>query len=57
MVIVGGLTFGTVLTLFVVPTFYTLLARGARGGAAEPARPAAAEVPPPVSAGSGAPGS
>jgi multidrug efflux pump len=57
MVIVGGLTFGTVLTLFVVPTFYTLLARGARGGAAEPARPAAADVAPPVSAGSGAPGS
>jgi multidrug efflux pump len=26
-VIVGGLTFGTVLTLFVVPTAYTLLAR------------------------------
>jgi multidrug efflux pump len=27
-VIVGGLTFGTVLTLFVVPTAYTLLAGG-----------------------------
>jgi multidrug efflux pump len=27
-VIVGGLTFGTLLTLFVVPTAYTLLARG-----------------------------
>ena len=26
-VIVGGMTFGTVLTLFVVPTAYTLLAR------------------------------
>ena len=26
-VIVGGLTFGTLLTLFVVPTAYTLLAR------------------------------
>ncbi len=26
-VIVGGMTFGTLLTLFVVPTFYTLLAR------------------------------
>ncbi len=27
-VIVGGMTFGTLLTLFVVPTAYTLLARG-----------------------------
>jgi len=27
MVIVGGMTLGTVLTLFVVPTVYTLLAR------------------------------
>jgi multidrug efflux pump len=26
-VIVGGMTFGTILTLFVVPTFYTFLAR------------------------------
>jgi multidrug efflux pump len=26
-VIVGGMTFGTLLTLFVVPTAYTLLAR------------------------------
>jgi len=25
MVIVGGMTLGTILTLFVVPTFYTLL--------------------------------
>jgi len=30
MVIVGGMTLGTVLTLFVVPTVYTLLARGRR---------------------------
>jgi multidrug efflux pump len=28
-VIVGGMCFGTLLTLFVVPTAYTLLARGA----------------------------
>jgi len=31
MVIVGGLTVGTLLTLFVVPTFYTLLSRSSRG--------------------------
>jgi multidrug efflux pump len=30
-VIVGGMTLGTVLTLFVVPTAYTLLARSSRG--------------------------
>ena len=30
-VIVGGMSFGTLLTLFVVPTAYTLLA-GRRGG-------------------------
>ena len=35
-VIVGGMSFGTLLTLFVVPTAYTLLARG-RDPAAEPA--------------------
>jgi multidrug efflux pump len=35
MVIVGGMTFGTLLTLFVVPTFYTLLTRAHRGGSAE----------------------
>ena len=29
-VIVGGMTFGTLLTLFVVPTAYTLLARHRR---------------------------
>ncbi len=34
-VIVGGMSFGTLLTLFVVPTVYTLLARR-RGAAAEP---------------------
>jgi multidrug efflux pump len=44
-VIVGGLLLGTLLTLFVVPTVYTLLARRHRGPAeaardAEPAAPA-----------------
>jgi multidrug efflux pump len=46
-VIVGGLTFGTVLTLYVVPTVYTLmrqwLDRGAHRPAAESATPAGAE--------------
>jgi multidrug efflux pump len=37
-VIVGGMTFGTLLTLFVVPTAYTLLAR-------ERARPDAVLAP------------
>ncbi|HYD59310.1 MAG TPA: efflux RND transporter permease subunit [Noviherbaspirillum sp.] len=32
-VIVGGMTFGTLLTLFVVPTFYTFLARKKEHGA------------------------
>jgi multidrug efflux pump len=41
MVIVGGMTLGTVLTLFVVPTVYTLLARRRREGG----RPVAHEVP------------
>jgi multidrug efflux pump len=38
-VIVGGMTFGTLLTLFVVPTAYTLLARREvhRRGEASPA--------------------
>ncbi|HEX7052674.1 MAG TPA: efflux RND transporter permease subunit [Burkholderiales bacterium] len=36
-VIVGGMTFGTVLTLFVVPTAYTLLARDRRAASATPA--------------------
>ncbi|HPU54551.1 MAG TPA: efflux RND transporter permease subunit, partial [Burkholderiaceae bacterium] len=34
MVIVGGMTLGTVLTLFVVPTVYTLMARRRRAPAA-----------------------
>jgi multidrug efflux pump len=41
-VIVGGMTFGTILTLFVVPTFYTFLARKkehAPGNASIPAAP------------------
>jgi multidrug efflux pump len=43
-VIVGGMTFGTLLTLFVVPTAYTLLARHRRSESFEgaPAHPAAA---------------
>ncbi len=40
MVIVGGMTLGTLLTLFVVPTVYTFLARRRREGA----HPAAHEV-------------
>jgi multidrug efflux pump len=46
-VIVGGMSFGTVLTLFVVPTAYTFLARDRtrsesrqRGGAAPACQPA-----------------
>jgi multidrug efflux pump len=51
LVIVGGLTFGTVLTLFVVPVVYTLLARrrtpvaalaGESGDGPQPQSPAAA---------------
>jgi multidrug efflux pump len=42
-VIVGGMSVGTVLTLFVVPTFYTLIARKRR--AAVPASSAAASEP------------
>jgi multidrug efflux pump len=36
-VIVGGMTFGTLLTLFVVPTAYTLLAGRRRASAVAPA--------------------
>jgi multidrug efflux pump len=44
MVIVGGMTLGTLLTLFVVPTFYTLLTRGkVFGGAKAAAAKAEAE--------------
>ena len=32
-VIVGGMSIGTLLTVFVVPTMYTLFARAARPGA------------------------
>jgi multidrug efflux pump len=40
-VIVGGLLLGTLLTLFVVPTVYTLLARRHRAGEDDAAQPAA----------------
>ena len=41
-VIVGGMTFGTVLTLFVVPTAYCLLARDrSKRVALTPAQPSA----------------
>jgi len=43
-VIVGGMSFGTFLTLFVVPTAYTLLAR--RGRAVEGAPDGTAAAPP-----------
>ena len=42
MVIVGGMTLGTLLTLFVVPTVYTLLARRRRAAPAGPAQEAVA---------------
>ncbi len=46
-VIVGGMSLGTLLTLFVVPTMYTLLARRRTPG---PIQEAAAEGPPPAPA-------
>jgi multidrug efflux pump len=68
LVVVGGMSLGTVLTLFVVPTFYTLLTRrhrdsGSRAeqamaeshgdGASAPVRAATVDVPAPTpSAGS-----
>ena len=52
MVIVGGMSFGTVLTLFVVPTVYTLFARRRHllqdTGPAEPAGQAGATSPVPA---------
>ncbi|MDH5204630.1 MAG: efflux RND transporter permease subunit, partial [Hylemonella sp.] len=46
-VIVGGMTLGTLLTIFVVPTMYTLLARRhAPGADKRPVQPAAAEAGP-----------
>ena len=42
-VIVGGMSFGTLLTLFVVPTAYTLLA--GRAVHREPAAPRATPLP------------
>ncbi|RPH46037.1 MAG: efflux RND transporter permease subunit [Burkholderiales bacterium] len=57
MVIVGGMTLGTVLTLFVVPTFYTLLTRGKKfGGAQAAAAQAEADAAPPAPHGDVAPG-
>jgi multidrug efflux pump len=48
LVIVGGMTFGTVLTLFVVPTVYTLLARRRHLVADEaPGTPPGAALPEP----------
>lgn len=44
-VIVGGMTFGTLLTLFVVPTAYTLLAADRRRAASGRRTPAAADEP------------
>jgi multidrug efflux pump len=38
-VIVGGISFGTLFTLFVVPTAYTLLARTRHPAAARRPRP------------------
>ncbi|HEY5633635.1 MAG TPA: efflux RND transporter permease subunit [Burkholderiaceae bacterium] len=45
MVIVGGMTFGTLLTLFVVPTVYTLLARSRGGEPGEQAIAPQADAP------------
>ncbi|WP_142850000.1 efflux RND transporter permease subunit [Telmatospirillum sp. J64-1] len=42
-VIVGGMTLGTLFTLFVVPVAYSLLVREEKGAEALPAHPAAAE--------------
>ena len=50
-VIVGGMSLGTVLTLFVVPTMYTLLAR--KGVPGEITTPAAADGPAPAAAAGG----
>jgi multidrug efflux pump len=46
-VIVGGMSFGTLLTLFVVPTVYTFLGQARRAGEAEEAAPTA-PVPAPA---------
>ena len=44
-VIVGGLSFGTLLTLFVIPTAYTLLARRDRATGTEAYEPSPAPEP------------
>jgi multidrug efflux pump len=55
MVIVGGMTLGTLLTLFVVPTFYTVLTRGKTfGGAKAAAAQAESEGDAPASPAHGA---
>jgi multidrug efflux pump len=46
-VIVGGISFGTLFTLFVVPTAYTLLARTRHPAAAEARVAARGELPAP----------
>ena len=45
LVIVGGMTFGTLLTLFVVPTAYTLIARRRRAAEVAPAPAAQPPIP------------
>ena len=45
LVIVGGMTFGTLLTLFVVPTAYTLIARRRRAAEVAPALAAQPPIP------------
>ena len=54
MVIVGGMSFGTLLTLFVVPTVYTLLARSRHVVADDPAEPLHGAAPSPAGAASAA---
>jgi multidrug efflux pump len=44
-VIVGGISFGTLFTLFVVPTAYTLLARTRSRAATAPAAAGPAPLP------------
>ncbi len=51
MVIVGGMSFGTLLTLFLVPTVYTLLARKRHIISADPAAPPLDGAPSTVTSG------
>jgi hypothetical protein len=49
LVIFSGISIGTLVTLFVVPTFYTLLTRGKKfGGAQAAAAQAEADAAPPT---------